>query len=1687
MRKNLNSFSLVLILLALMLPAFCLGQELPSSPPPDLPLQPPTGFSMPGRIEGTGTYFETKDSEYLNISLTSSQEIKVVIESVPRMISLNIKPAVPETVPSNLTIKGLEPNKTYYKYENSYKNLAVFVANENGEYSWQQDLSLPNHIWFQEEKSTVFMPGDCASYGVWGSATSTCTLTKDIIQSVEITEDNVVLDCDGYDIAGNGTGYGIYLSYQGNVTIKTCKIHNFAYGIYLDNSSNNNLLENDVNSNYNGVSLFFGDSKNNLIKNKIDFNKYLGLEILYSSENYLRENSIENNQYNLSIRTSFIQDIDTSNKINGKPIYYLLDKKDTIIDSSWNPGYIGIVNSTNISVKDLTISNNGEGILLSNTQNSRIENVNLEYNQSGICLDSASDNAIVRNVISNIEGVGILLSNSSNSNIIAKNNVSKSLYGIALGCAWCLNSNNTLTENNISDVQYSGIYLGSSANNTISKNIISNNGGEWGSIYIFSSSDNNVSENIISNNGWAGIYLSGWAGSGGDFPCSDNIINSNEISNNELGILIDHAPGNHFRNNSITNNKYNFRINGFYPNWPSYYRVSEYIQDIDISNTINRKPIYYLVNAQDQVIDATSNAGFVGVINSTNILIKDQILEDNWEGVLLINVTNSRIENISASSNDTGIGLYSCSGNDLTGNNTSGNGRGIRLDYSSGNNIAGNTVSSNETGVQLFSSSNNIITGNKIFNNNQYGLFQGGSYDDGQSNYNKVYNNNFIDNKQKHQVGSNWPYYGTGNLFDDGYPSGGNYFSDYTGQDLKSGPNQDQPSSDGIGDTPYIFTGGRDRYPFMQQDGWKVQQNQPPVCNIKLQNNGSPIDKINVSEFFDINLGESTSDVGINGVRFMSDELQNETTEGVWTDWFDWSVSSTDSENWTSDTDTKIARWSFATPGQKEVWAEVKDTNGLTSQCSANIEVVLPLVDVAVILAEPSDVSHESSSITAKPCKLLPEKIYSNGHSKEYYQDLVYCVTDYNKENSFGKINLNFEIIDDNGNWFKIPEEGVFIKKTIDLVKSKGIDLSVYDAIIIIKAKEKGDAVHLVEFDETTGQLISFSKIRVGENDAVGVWAHEVGHFVGAYITPENTATPDLYNMGNVGKWDVMAQGACDLIIFGICVKYTDNPSYMSSFTKEFLGWLNYNIHPKSAFGEYWINSLETSKLSDSIFRYNLSDDLNEDSSKYYILEARNKNLKTWDSSLPEDKALVLYYVDSRDWPKYGYDLEGRKMNIGNWEVGIPSYNLAHPLIIDDGILNPSTNDSYRDLDNLVKFSAMTDRTVNDKYGIQAKIEKITKSSFGDKFRGVILKQGSILKEKIKGNLHLEVSSEYHVANSFSAGFDILPDLDLHLYCDGGKHVGMNYETGKYEIQISDAMVSGDNQSSPEWIFIPPAITGCRFVVSSYDNQKFLDENPEIAQEIEDTTDSYEIYSRYIDPEADIYTSQVLTEQSINPGENIIHQTTGTTDISVSQGAVDSQGPVITHSELNPDYLLNSSAITFNFSALDEGVGVKEIVATLDSNPLTNGQNITFDRVGIHTIVINASDFLGNTIEENISFSVVYSFGGFLPPIIADGSGIYNQGRTLPVKFRLTDMNSNFVSNAVATITLAKISNNIFGDEEVPLSTSNADVGNIFRYDLAKNQYIFNLSTKNLSLGSWQLKVKLNDGISYDIIIAIRK
>ena len=292
-----------------------------------------------------------------------------------------------------------------------------------------------------------------------------------------------------------------------------------------------------------------------------------------------------------------------------------------------------------------------------------------DWEDSGIKIDS-DDNVILSMNTSN-NNHGVHFSGSSN-NSVTDIFVSNNFYGIIVDSS---SNNNVLSNSNIKSNTLEGIYLRGGNNNRVANNDVSSNGG--------------------------GIVIEG---------STNEITNNNIFSNSIHGILLMCSGNNTLRNNKIAaDHEGNFGVYGR--------NLEEYIQHIDTSNTIDEKPIYYLINEQNEQI--SGNAGYVGIVNSTNIIIQDLKLTKNREGVLLAYTKNSRIENVTVENNSYGIYLDESSGITLI-NNTAANSRcGIYLDSSGNNTLVNNIMSENTYNFGVHGNSlshyiQNIGTSNKV-------------------------------------------------------------------------------------------------------------------------------------------------------------------------------------------------------------------------------------------------------------------------------------------------------------------------------------------------------------------------------------------------------------------------------------------------------------------------------------------------------------------------------------------------------------------------------------------------------------------------------------------------------------------------------------------------------------------------------------------------------------------------------------------------------------------------------------------------------------------------------------------------------------------------------------------------------------------------------------------------------------
>jgi parallel beta-helix repeat protein len=187
-------------------------------------------------------------------------------------------------------------------------------------------------------------------------------------------------------------------------------------------------------------------------------------------------------------------------------------------------------------------------------------------------------------------------------------------------------------------------------------------------------------------------------------------------------------------------------------------------------------------------INASSANGIE--IKSTNVyfVIRNCLVENGgvaYHGIYLDNVVNGEVKNATIENNRNGIYLIRSENNDVMKCEISNQlGEGVRLDLSNNNIISGCNISNSScTGLALENSSNDLIFHNNFENNLIQALDSGGT-----------------------------------NSWDNGYPSGGNYWSDYIGADNYRGENQKILGGDGIGDTSYKIAGNanQDRYPLMK-------------------------------------------------------------------------------------------------------------------------------------------------------------------------------------------------------------------------------------------------------------------------------------------------------------------------------------------------------------------------------------------------------------------------------------------------------------------------------------------------------------------------------------------------------------------------------------------------------------------------------------------------------------------------------------------------------------------------------------------------------------------------------------------------------------------------------------------------------------------------------------------------------
>lgn len=504
-------------------------------------------------------------------------------------------------------------------------------------------------------------------------------------------------------------------------------------GIWLYGVRDCNISENVLSNNYCGLYVIFSENCT-MERNRAESNDY-GIYISSSEGNTLRNNSMENNSYNFAFpRASTEQDIDESNAVEGKPIYYFANESNLVLDYGSNAGTVYCINCQNMTIRDLNLSGNNYGLYFYNTVDSRAENTSSSDNRYGFYVISSSGlNFTDNNASSNSYGLYI---SGSEWDSLSGNRMSENTYNFKIS--------GNCTSQNMPEIESSNLLNGKPLYilSGVSDHVL-NAGSDAGSVCLLNCQNITVRDLVLQNESY-GIYLYGteWTE-----------LENNTFFNNTYGVYFEDSENSTVQESEFSGNSYGI------------YLTASSGNSLTDNNLIGNKEYgIYLYEARYNTINGNNaSGGYTGILADCSN-------------------DNTFVEN-NVSGSDLGLELFDSDYNVLTANNVNSNNEsGISLTISQHNILSRNIVSENTRGITLegwtgeVSTSDNVLFANTVSNNSEFGLWLTAATN------NTVYGNSFNNTKNVKDTGNNiWN------------TTTGNYWSDYMGSDSDSNGIGDTP------------------------------------------------------------------------------------------------------------------------------------------------------------------------------------------------------------------------------------------------------------------------------------------------------------------------------------------------------------------------------------------------------------------------------------------------------------------------------------------------------------------------------------------------------------------------------------------------------------------------------------------------------------------------------------------------------------------------------------------------------------------------------------------------------------------------------------------------------------------------------------------------------------------------------
>lgn len=623
----------------------------------------------------------------------------------------------------------------------------------------------------------------------------------------------------------SGNTHGVFAEDDTDTTLQNTSFANNTYAVALNGSHSPTVADSLITDSETALALtdttgcrvlgthirrnalavtVLASSHNTFDSNNLTDN-HLAFLLSRAPYNTLRNNSFAHNDYAIDLdgRTvsHYYQEINASNEVNGQPVRYIVNQSNVTMGSQY--GYLAFVSCHTVTVTGAATQPNGEGLLLVDVHTFTVEQSTFAHSMDGAVLFASSRGTMAATNCSDNAGDGIIMtSGTHNISITASTITGNQQRGINLYRPMGGAGNVHISDSHIAD-NWLGVNIENTRSNTIENLTLSGHLGV--AIRLYKSADMYIGNVTLQDNtdgleitrSSATLYkvIARYHVAAITVTDGTAAIHGGTFHDNEVGILAiraavtlrDAALYNHSTGVTGDNATVSIASTSFDNNARALHAVFSAVTVDNCSITNNTYGVLLDHVEATSIVNCTgtrriaNNTYGLSINHSVDVVVVNCSLLGNENAVMITASWETSIDDCRVYNNTDAITV-------IDANDTS------ILDSLLHHNVHALDIHSNNTTITRCSFWKNMY-GVRIL----HGL------------HNNVYHNNFAYNmEQASDAGAN-------NTWDNGYPAGGNYWSNYAGTDHRRGPAQNQSGSDGIGDIPLPIAGGSaaDTYPLM--------------------------------------------------------------------------------------------------------------------------------------------------------------------------------------------------------------------------------------------------------------------------------------------------------------------------------------------------------------------------------------------------------------------------------------------------------------------------------------------------------------------------------------------------------------------------------------------------------------------------------------------------------------------------------------------------------------------------------------------------------------------------------------------------------------------------------------------------------------------------------------------------------